>query len=471
MINTKACGESFLIKEIQGEKFTPFSLCLKLKARALLESATLGKGKGQHSILLLDPAFTVYQKNAQIYMYKDKKTTRLKTNARDILDVVLHFAHQHPVPAHPLPFPAGGVGYLSYEYARHFDDVHFREKPDPSTIPDAMFIFGHIFLIFDHYTDTITILGLNYNEHRIDLNRAVQKVEQRIYDMDFNYMHPGGETYNSICITPGDHQNKFLSGVDKVRREIIKGNLLQGVLSRRVVLRTEIPAIEAYRRLRSLNPSPYMFYLDAGSFQLFGSSPEVHVKVTKNRVIMRPIAGTRKRGKDSDEDRLLARELVSDEKEQAEHLMLVDLARNDLGRVCTPDSIEVSQYMSVEHYSHVIHLVSQVEGILQKDKTGLDAVRKTFPAGTVSGAPKIKAMEIIDTLEPEKRGFYAGVVGYIEPGGYLDTCITIRSALKKDDLLLLQAGAGIVYDSVPAREYHETTSKLKALGASLGVEV
>jgi anthranilate synthase component 1 len=279
------------------------------------------------------------------------------------------------------------------------------------------------------------------------------------------------EDYSCIPLVREQEKEEFLKGVEKVRKEVIKGNLLQGVLSRRLVLRTEIPALEAYRRLRSINPSPYMFYLDLKNFQLFGSSPELHVKFDGKKVLMRPIAGTMGRGENKQEDELLEKELLSDEKERAEHLMLVDLARNDLGRICEPGTVHVSEFMCIEHYSHVMHIVSQVDGCLKKGVSGIEAIRKTFPAGTVSGAPKIKAVEIIDSLEKEKRSFYAGIVGYIEPGGTLDSCITIRSALKMDDLLILQAGAGIVYDSVPEREYEETSSKLRALGKSIGVEV
>jgi anthranilate synthase component 1 len=219
------------------------------------------------------------------------------------------------------------------------------------------------------------------------------------------------------------------------------------------------------------NPSPYLFYLDFGPYQLFGSSPEVHVKVKDEQVKIRPIAGTRKRGGSREEDRALEAELRGDAKERAEHLMLVDLARNDIGRVCAPGTVEVTDYMSVERYSHVMHLVSEARGTLEPGKTGVDAIRATFPAGTVSGAPKIRAIETIDSLEPVRRGFYAGLVGYVEPGGSLDTCITIRSALKKDDLLVMQAGAGIVYDSVPERELAETEQKLAAMRAAAGIEV
>jgi anthranilate synthase component 1 len=345
-----------------------------------------------------------------------------------------------------------------------------REKADRIDIPEALFLFGNIFLIFDHYTDTIAIVALNYDGFEIDLQKAVKDTEGRIHDLDFNYLSSHHDEYTCTSL-PYDEKERFLRNVVETRREIKKGSILQGVLSRRVWLRTDMPALEAYRRLRSLNPSPYMFFLDFDNFQLFGSSPEMHVKVNRGRVFSRPIAGTRSRGKTSDEDERLKTELLQDEKERAEHLMLVDLARNDLGRICRSGSVEVTEFMGIEYYSHVIHIVSQVEGDLMKATEGIEAIRKTFPAGTVSGAPKIRAMEIIDSLEEEKRGFYAGIVGYLEPDGSLDTCITIRSALKKDDMLVLQAGAGIVYDSVPERELMETSSKLRALGKSLGVEV
>jgi len=471
MIQVKKSAHGFFIKTIHGERFTPMSLCKKLGAKVLLESAAFGRGRGRYSILLIKEAFSLFQKGTRFFIERDGQVIQLKTGVKDILDVLLYFANQHRSHDVPFPFPAGGVGYITYEYARHFDDFKLCDKKDPIGIPDALFIFGHLFLVFDHYTDTISILGLNYREHRIDLVKAVQDTEDRIYDLDFNYLTSVEKEYNSIPLVSEKCRDQFLKGVQKVRKEIIKGNLLQGVLSRRLMLRTEIPALEAYRRLRSLNPSPYMFYFDYGRFQLFGSSPEVHVKVEDNRVIMRPIAGTRRRGGDKEEDSVLEKELLADEKECAEHLMLVDLARNDLGRICVPGSVEVSEFMSIERYSHVMHIVSQVEGKLRSGICKIEAVRKTFPAGTVSGAPKIRAFEIIDSLEQERRSFYAGIVGYMEPGGTLDSCITIRSALKMDDLLVLQAGAGIVYDSIPEREYEETSSKLRALGKSIGVEV
>ena len=260
-----------------------------------------------------------------------------------------------------------------------------------------------------------------------------------------------------------------MAGVKEIREEIIAGNLLQGVLSRRLAVRTDLPALEAYRNLRRTNPSPYMFYLRYDGFELFGASPEVHVRCRQGRAILRPIAGTRRRGADRAEDAALAAELLSDEKELAEHLMLVDLGRNDLGRVCVPGSVEVTELNAIEHYSHVMHIVSQVEGNLFPDRDGIDALRATFPAGTVSGAPKIRAMEVIDRLEAAPRSFYAGVVGYVEPDGSLDTCIAIRCGLKKDGVMVLQAGAGVVFDSSPERELEETDEKLRALVRALGV--
>lgn len=470
-MDVKTVSESIMIKEIHGERFTPFSLSNKLRAKILLESASFEQGRGRYSFLLIKEAFSVFQREDEIFLQMDGEELSIESQGRDILDVLLSIAEEHRDKQVHFPFPAGGIGYLAYDYALHFDDIKAQRKPDYTDIPDALFLLGHIFLIFDHYSDTITIVGINYRDHWIDLKSAIRETEEKINDLDLRYLAPVDRQYPSAVLLRGNEQEEFIEGVRRMRREIIKGNLLQGVLSRRLYVRSEVPALEAYRRLRSLNPSPYMFYLDAGEFQLFGSSPEIHVKVTEGRAKIRPLAGTRKRGKDNEDDLRLERELLADEKERAEHLMLVDLARNDLGRICRAGSVRVTATMNIERYSHVMHLVSEVEGQLAEGRNGADAIRATFPAGTVTGAPKIRAMEIISTLEKEKRGFYSGLVGYLEPDGSLDTCITIRSALKKDDVLILQAGAGIVYDSVPEKEYEETSSKLRAMGSILDVEV
>jgi anthranilate synthase component 1 len=457
-------------RTLPGERFTPFGLARKLKARALLESASFRGGRERYSILVLREAFTVVETKEGVFLEKGGRRQRIRNGGRDILAVLSYFAEQHAGSHFGFPFPAGGTGYLSYEYAARFDTVRLSEKTDPVGLPLASFLFGHVILIFDHYTDSITILGVNYREAEIDLEQAVRETEERINDLDFNYLSPSPADTRAVLL-PGAAREEYLEGVRKVKDEIVAGNLLQGVLSRRLTFRSSIPAMEAYRSLRSVNPSPYMFYLDFGGFQLFGASPEVHVKVKEGRAVMRPIAGTRRRGATEAEDRRLEAELLADEKERAEHLMLVDLARNDLGRICVPGSVRVTESMVVERYSHVMHIVSQVEGALPDGVSGIEAIRATFPAGTVSGAPKIRAMEVIDGLEREIRGFYAGIVGYVESGGTLDTCIAIRSALRIGDRLVVQAGAGIVYDSVPEREYEETQAKLGALGKALGVEV
>ncbi|MFP4331476.1 MAG: chorismate-binding protein [Alkalispirochaetaceae bacterium] len=459
-----------IIKILSGERFTPYTLARKLDAVALLESATFEEGRSRYSLLMLNEAFRVYQAGEEVRFSTDRRRYRVVSKARDILGVLQYFADQHTAPYQDFPFPAGGIGYLAYEFAGMCDSIRFRARKDPLDMPEALFIFGHVFIVFDHYADQLYLIGLNYEEHEIDLASALDETEQRINDLDFNYLQNDDRAYPARTIDDGD-PDAYRAGVDTVRQEIIAGNLLQGVLSRRLAVETEIPALEAYRRLRSANPAPYLFYINFKESELFGASPEVHLKVKNGRATMRPIAGTRRRGADRMEDLALERELLEDPKERAEHLMLVDLARNDLGRVCAPGSVEVTQFMQVERYSRVMHIVSQVEGNLAEVAAGPRALRATFPAGTVSGAPKIRAIETIDALEPQRRGFYAGLVGYLEPQGGLDTCIAIRTALKKDGVLYMQAGAGIVYDSDPEKELQETRAKLAALGAAIGVEV
>lgn len=459
-----------VIKVLSGERFTPYALARKLNARVILESASFDGGRARYSLLIVRQAFRVYQLGGVIYLDDGSRTARIKSKARDILDVLAYFADQHRAPQQDFPFPAGGVGFLAYEFARYCDTIRFSDRDDPVGLPEAIFLFGHVSIVFDHYSDLLYVIGLNYAEHEIDLEAAVRETEDAIHDLNFNYLKDQDREYAAQVVVQEGERERFLDGVQKVRDEIVAGNLLQGVLSRRLRVRTEMPALEAYRRLRSANPAPYLVYLDFGDVQLFAASPEMHVRVKNGRATMRPIAGTRRRGRSDEEDRALERELLADEKECAEHLMLVDLARNDLGRVCRPGTVEVTEYMGIERYSRVMHIVSQVEGDLAEGSNGAAALRATFPAGTVSGAPKIRAIETIDRLEPYPRGFYAGAVAYVEPGGNLDSCITIRAGIRRDSEMILQAGAGIVYDSVPEREYTETSEKLAALMRAVGLE-
>jgi len=459
-----------IIRILPGDRFTPYGLARKLQAKVLLESSSFHKGRERYSLLLVQEAFRLDQQGREIVLVSDKGRQVVRSAARDILDVLLYFAGQHAAPHQDFPFPAGGIGYLSYEFASFCDTIRIAGRHDPLSLPDASFLFGHVFVVFDHYTDLIFLIGLNYAEHEIDLERAVAETEAEIDNLNFTYLQTDDRAYPAAVVGGGDRAG-FERGVAEIRQEIVRGNLLQAVLSRRVEIATQIPALEAYRRLRTANPAPYLFYLDFGPYQLFGSSPEVHVKARDGRLTIRPIAGTRPRGADRYQDRVLEDELLADEKERAEHLMLVDLARNDIGRVAAPGSVRVTESMAVERYSHVMHIVSQVEGQLADGRTAADLLRATFPAGTVSGAPKIRAIETLDRLELVPRRFYAGLVGYLEPDGNLDTCITIRSGCKRGDRLVLQAGAGIVYDSVPEREYRETSQKLAALARAAGLEV
>lgn len=459
-----------IIRILPGERFTPYGLARKLNATVVLESSSYQKGRERYSLLMVHEAFRLEQRGREIALWVEGQRRVVRSDATDILDVLMYFAGQHTLPQQDFPFPAGGVGYLTYEFAVYCDDVRLAQKPDPLSLPDAAFLFGHVFAVFDHYTDLIYVIGLNYDEHQIDLHAAVGRIETTIADHNFNYLQPDDRDYPATVLGEPDAAKRFVAGVEQIHHEIVRGNLLQAVLSRRVTVDTDIPALEAYRRLRTANPSPYLFYLEFGDYELFGSSPEVHVKLRDDRVTIRPIAGTRRRGTDRAEDLKLEQELLTDEKERAEHLMLVDLARNDIGRVCRPGSVKVAESMAIERYSHVMHIVSEVEGRLETGKTGADLLRATFPAGTVSGAPKIRAMEILDRLETVPRRFYAGLVGYMEPGGGLDTCITIRSALKRESSLVLQAGAGIVFDSAPERELEETAEKLAALARAIGLE-
>ncbi len=468
---TEKIRRDSMISMVPGERFTPYTLARKLGAKMILESSSFQKGKERYSLLMAKEAFKVVQEGDQVYLELEGIRRPFPDKGGDILEVLMYFGKQHRPLHQDLPVPAGGIGYLSYEFASRCDTIRFQPKPDPLELPDACFLFGHVFVVFDHYTDIIYLIGLNYEEHQIDLEEALKATEAKMNDLDFNYLSNDAREYAAEYESTDEERDAYMRRVERIREEIIAGNLLQAVPSRRLKIKTDLPALDAYKNLRSKNPSPYLFYLDFGDYQLFGASPEMHVRVKDNRATIRPIAGTRRRGRDAEEDARLAEELLSDEKERAEHLMLVDLARNDLGRFCRPGSVAVTKSMEIERYSHVMHIVSQVEGELAEGATGIDAIRATFPAGTVTGAPKIRAIETVDALEDEPRRFYAGLVGYIQADGGLDSCITIRSALKTPGYMYLQAGGGVVFDSKPEREYEETNEKLRALATILGLEV
>lgn len=468
-----------IYKCISNSRYTPYLLAKKIGAIGILESASFQKGRERYSILMTEMAFKTIQNQDEIYFdvngkkipFEQKnvesKDALGRTKNCDILDALVYVASQNPTPQGNLseiPLPASGLGYLSYEFAKHCDNIRFFEQKDELEIPESEFIAGHIYIVFDHYTEEIHIFGLNYNEHQIDLNKAMDKLLKRMNDMDFSYVEEENQQFDYKMVTDLEKsKQEYIDKVKALKKHIVAGDIIQAVPSRRVQIECDVDALTVYGKLRKVNPSPYLFYINFGDFQFTGASPESLVRVRRGKATIHPIAGTIHRGKNDEEDEILKKELKSNPKEQAEHLMLVDLARNDLGRVCKSGSVSVPQYMDCELFSHVIHLVSSTEGLVRDDVQPIQVLRASFPAGTVSGAPKISAMQILSGLEKTKRRFYAGAVGYIQTNGDLDFCIAIRCTLKKGNIWNLQAGGGIVYDSNPEREFTETCEKLGAL--------
>ncbi len=443
-------------REVVADLETPVSAFLKVNRGGpsfLLESVEGGQRQARYSFIGTEPYRTLTTGSSSIDPLQEIEREMARCTIANIPG---------------LPRLCGGaVGYLSYETASAFERL-----PSPFIdrlgLPEAFFMFVHTMLIFDHVTHTIKILSHVMPEG--DIEQAYSEAIERIDDLAKRLSRPLPQTQGKRGGIPIDAtlnsnftRAKFERAVASTKDLIAEGEAIQVVLSQRLSRRTDAAPFDIYRALRSINPSPYMFYLDCGGFQLVGASPEILVRVENGRVMTRPLAGTRKRGRTAEDDVALEHELRNDEKERAEHIMLVDLGRNDIGRVAEPGTVEVSDLMEVERYSHVMHLVTHVEGALHKDVTALDALRACFPAGTVSGAPKVRAMELIAELEPDKRGPYAGAVGYLSYSGNLDMAITIRTIVTSGGIAHAQAGCGIVYDSVPSSEYEETLNKAHAL--------
>jgi anthranilate synthase component I len=377
-------------------------------------------------------------------------------------------------------FVGGAVGYLSYDLVKYFEKIPLPEKN--LSIPEIMLYLTELVIVFDHLLNRIKIISTIKIEDGVSAGKSygrsienIERIEEKIRKNNGNNFK-GSFSSEGISSDAGDlepdsnfNKNDFIEGIKKAKRYITEGDAFQIVLSQRFHTASFSDSFSIYRGLRAVNPSPYMYYFDFGKFKITGASPEPLIKIKGSRVMTYPIAGTRRRGRNAGEDRILIKSLLNDEKEKAEHNMLVDLARNDLGRVCKYDSVKVKKYMGVEKYSHVIHLVSRVEGILDKRKSIFDALKSVFPAGTLSGAPKIRAMQIISELEPDRRGPYGGTVGYFGYDGNLDSCITIRTAVIKDGTAYIQAGAGIVNDSRPENEYKETVNKAAAIFKAIGL--
>ncbi len=457
--------------ELPADLETPVSVFLKLAQKKqsafLLESVELEEKLGRFSLIGMDPDATLeYKNDTCIFSNTSSRNRKQKVKLLDAIQTTLKHYQFIPDPSLP-PLVGGLVGYIGYELVQQFEDVKFKNKKGLA-VPDAVLFFPTNLVVFDHIKHQLKLIHLAivrgsperaYRKALCELRAMQTKLNQTIRNNTQvkKYQNKPAELKSNVG------QKQFEHIVQKAKQHIRAGDCIQIVLSQRFSLGYVVDDFKLYRALRSLNPSPYMFYFHHRNFSLVGSSPEMLAKKTGRSAEVRPIAGTRPRGETEKEDLAYEIALRASRKEMAEHLMLVDLGRNDLGRVCDPKSVKVNNFARIERYSHVMHLVSDIVATLKQGKNAFDLLRASFPAGTVTGAPKIRAMQIIDELENEKRGPYAGSLGYFSLTGDMDMCITIRTIVIYQKQAYVQAGAGIVNDSVPHREYQETINKAKAL--------
>jgi anthranilate synthase component 1 len=465
--------------DLMADFETPVSAYAKLKGSGpayLLESIEGGDTVSRYSFIGCRPrkVFACFSEFTEI-REPGQPTRRIPTPSDPLKLIEAEISGYRPVPVPSMPrFMGGAVGYLGYEYIHRVESTVPEAARDELGIPLVYFMLSDTLLMFDRAKQT---LRLCVNAH-VPPEGGSPQAAHATYDAAVTALHslyallkqprelisaPLADPPRIEIPSSNFTRAAFERMVEDSKEYIRAGDIIQVVLAQRFVRDFAKTPLDLYRALRTVNPSPYMFIIDTGDFALVGASPEVHVRLTDGRVEIRPIAGTRPRGAGASEDVALEKELLADEKERAEHLMLVDLARNDIGRVCSFGSVTVPEFMTIERYSHVMHIVSQVEGRIAPDKNAFDLMRATFPAGTVSGAPKIRAMQIIAEQEKLQRGFYAGALGYFSYDGNLDSCITLRTALVKDGKVYIQAGGGIVADSVPASEYQESVNKASAL--------
>ena len=454
---------------------TPVSAMLKLAEGRpysfLLESVEGGAARGRYSMIGMKPDVVWRSRAGHVDVnrrartdpnaFEPDPTPPLESLRALLAESRIELADDLP------PMAAGLFGYLGYDMVRHVERLP-DANPDPVGVPDAVLVRPTVVAVFDNVEDLVTIVTPVRPDPALSARAAFDLACERLADVvtDFGRSIPRGVA-PPTPVRPEPEANMsraaFEAMVERAKQYIDAGDIFQVVLSQRFTLPFKLPPFSLYRSLRRLNPSPFLFFLDLDGYTLVGSSPEILVRLRDGVVTIRPIAGTRRRGSDRAEDAALAREMLADPKERAEHTMLLDLGRNDVGRVAEIGTVRVTEKMVVEYYSHVMHIASNVEGRLRPGLDAIDALIAGFPAGTVSGAPKVRAMEIIDELEPVRRGFYAGAVGYFGADGSMDTCIALRTGLVKDGELLVQAGGGVVADSAPAGEYEESCNKAQAL--------
>ena len=452
---------------------TPLSFFKRLERDRyafLLESVEGSEHWARFSFLGSRPRLVFKSRGHEVEIIEDGKKRRFDSDfPLDSLKDLLKDYQPVTVPGVP-PFFGGALGYVAYDAVEQFHEIT-NNKEDPFDAPEIFFLFVQTLVAFDNLKHTIKVIDNVHLTRGQSLRSAYKQAVGRIDKMISSLQKkPRGIEPRELTESKGArkfrsnlNRDGFHSAVNKAKEYIKAGDIIQTVLCQRLETKTGADAFEIYRALRFVNPSPYMFYLELEDLRIIGSSPETMVRLTGATIELRPIAGTRKRGATAQEEQALEADLLADPKERAEHIMLVDLGRNDVGRVAEIGSVEVNELMGIERYSHVIHIVSNVRGKLAADKSPFDLFVSAFPAGTVSGAPKIRAMQIISELEPQKRGLYAGAIGYFGYNGNLDTCIVIRTIVMKNDRVFIHAGAGIVADSDPELEYQETLNKARAM--------
>ncbi|HUG18813.1 MAG TPA: anthranilate synthase component I [Planctomycetaceae bacterium] len=466
-------------RQLVSDTLTPLTAWCKIREQGhsfLFESVIGGEKVGRYSFVGTRPFLSLSARGNQVTLRTDT-LVREETAEDPLRDLEALLAKYRAVHVPGLPrFCGGAVGYAGYDIVRYSEDLP-NVPEDDRELPDLSFAFYDSMIIFDHIQKTVQVVALA-DGSRDDLRAAYEEACNRVDELceqlassEHNLQLTDIDLNQEIDLDWKSNftQQEFESAVERCKEYIQAGDIFQVVFSQRLELETTARPLDIYRTLRVVNPSPFMFLLELPETTLVGSSPEIMVRVEEGKTTIRPLAGTRRRGVTEEEDQRLAEELLADPKERAEHVMLIDLARNDVGRVSQFDTVELSDVMVVERYSHVMHITSNVTGQLLPGRTALDALRAGLPAGTVSGAPKIRAMEIIDEIEPHKRGPYAGAVGYFDFTGNMDTCIALRTLVMRDGKAWVQVGAGIVADSVPALEYEETLNKARGLLKAISI--
>ncbi|NOY62593.1 MAG: anthranilate synthase component I [Gammaproteobacteria bacterium] len=466
----RGCSRIPLMKEVLADLDTPLSTYLKLADGPysyLFESVQGGEKWGRYSIIGLPCRTLLKVVDQQITVEQDGEVIEQATTA-DPLAWIEQFQSRYEMPDVPgLPrFTGGLVGYFGYDTVRYVEPRLSALNPETLNTPDILLLVSDEVVVFDNLSGKLYIIIHVDAADASAYASGKQRLEELARRLSGRAQAPqrvSEQPVDEADFRSGFSRQDFEAAVDRVKQYIVEGDVMQVVLSQRLSVPFQSAPLNLYRALRCLNPSPYLYFMNLGDFHIVGSSPEILVRLEDGEVTVRPIAGTRPRGADEAQDQALERDLLADPKELAEHLMLIDLGRNDVGRVAATGSVKLTENMLIERYSHVMHIVSNVVGKLQEGRSAIDVLRATFPAGTLSGAPKIRAMEIIDELEPVKRGVYGGAVGYIGWNGNMDTAIAIRTAVIKDGELHIQAGAGIVADSVPANEWEECMNKGRAI--------